>query len=381
MRDTFELMIPTLLGLESFTAREVRDLGYETTCVEDGRVFFTGDWEAVCLSNLWIRTGERVLIKVSEFHAETFEELFQGVYRSGLTRFIPADGAFPVKGYSLRSKLSSVPDCQAIIKKAAARAMSEEYGVSWLEESGAVYQLQFSIMKNKVTLSIDTTGVPLHKRGYRALSNAAPLRETIAAAMVMMSRWKYEYPMADPFCGSGTIPIEAAMIKRNIAPGLRRHFASERFYQTGKKLWAELREEAAGEERDIPLEILASDRDPACVKLTAQNAAKSGLSRWIKPQLADARDFKSAASGGTIITNPPYGERMGEKKECEALYKAIGRCFSALDDWSYVILTSRRDFEQLFGRESSKKRKIYNGMLRCDAYQYFANPKRSARQR
>ncbi len=378
MRETFELMVPTLLGLESFTAREVRNLGYETTAVEDGRVSFTGDWEAVCLANLWIRTGERVLIKVSEFHAETFEELFQGVYNAGLAHFIPADAAFPVKGYSLRSKLSSVPDCQAIIKKAAAKSLCEKYGVSWMEESGAVYQLQFSIMKDKVTLSIDTTGTPLHKRGYRAVSNAAPLRETIASAMVMMSRWKYENPLADPFCGSGTIPIEAAMIKRNIAPGLHRHFASERFFQTGKKLWEDMREEAVWEERDVPLEILASDRDPACVELTSQNAAKAGLGKWIKPTIADARDFSSSIPGGTIITNPPYGERMGEKKECEALYKAIGRRFSALEDWAYVILTSRRNFEKLFDREASKRRKIYNGMLRCDVYQYFPNKGKTA---
>lgn len=372
MRETFEIIIPTLFGLEAFAAREVRKLGYETSSVEDGRVTFTGDWEAVCLANLWIRTGERVLVKVAEFQAETFEELFQGTLSSDWSRWIPSDGAFPVKGHCLKSQLASVRDCQAIIKKAAAKSLSNDYGIEWLEETGAVYQIQFSILKNRVTLMIDTTGDALHKRGYRAVSNAAPLRETIAAAMVMMSHWKYEYPLADPFCGSGTIPIEAAMIKRNIAPGLKRGFASERFCQIPPEMWSSSRKEALEMEKDIELIIHASDIDPKCVALTAENAAKAGLDKWIKPVCADARDFTSEIPGGTIITNPPYGERMSDAKSCRFLYQALGKAFARLPDWSYYILTAYTDFEKAFGKNASKRRKIYNGMLRCDLYQYFA---------
>lgn len=370
--EKFEIIIPTLFGLEAIVAREVKRLGYETTAVEDGRVIFMGDWEAVCRVNLWSRCGERVLIKAAEFTAVTFEELFQGTKSVEWERFIGKNDAFPVKGYSLKSQLASVRDCQAIIKKAAAERLSQKYGIEWLPEDGATYQIQFRIMKDNVTLMIDTSGEPLHKRGYRAHSNAAPLRETLAAAMADLSRWKFEYPLCDPFCGSGTIPIEAAMMKQNIAPGLMRKFAFDAFPQISETVKKAAREEAASKKRDLPLRIYASDIDADCAALTAKNAKKAGVDEYITTSVCDARKISFDASNGTIICNPPYGERLGEVKECEGLYGEIGKTFKKLNNWSYFILTSNENFERLFGRKADKRRKLYNGMLKCNLYQYFS---------
>lgn len=369
--DKFELIVPTLFGLEAFAAREIRRMGYETTSVEDGRITFLGDWEAVCRVNMRLRTGERVLIKAAEFTAITFDELFEKTKAVDWGKWLPQNGAFPVKGYSLKSTLASVRDCQAIIKKAAADKLSSVYGIEWLPEDGSLYQLQFSILKDRVTLMIDTSGEPLHKRGYRQVSNLAPLRETIAAAMVMMSYWKFEYPFCDPFCGSGTIPIEAAMFKRNIAPGLNRRFAAHNFSQIPEKMWADAAEEARSLEKDVPLEIYASDIDEDTVMIARENARIAGVDRWVKPIAADAAKLRFDVPYGTIICNPPYGERLGEVKECERLYEKIGSTFQKLDRWSYYILTSNENFEELFGKKANKKRKIYNGMLKCNVYQYF----------
>jgi putative N6-adenine-specific DNA methylase len=369
--EKFELIVPTIFGLESFTAREIRRLGYETTQVEDGRITFLGDWEAVCKANLWIRTGERVLIKVAEFDAVTFDELFEGTKAQDWSKWLPKDCAFPVKGFCLKSQLASMRDCQAIIKKAVVDSLSSSYGISWFSEEGNCYQIQFSVLKDKVTLMIDTSGPGLHKRGYRETANAAPLKETIASAMVLLSYWKYEYPLADPFCGSGTIPIEAAMIKRNMAPGLTREFAAQGFEQMPPELWETAREAAKAEEKEIPLEIYASDIDPASVEIAKENARIAGLDAFIKPVQGDAGAFSSAKAFGTIITNPPYGERLSDAAECERLYKKIGSSFQKLDRWSYYILASHEDFERFFGRKADKKRKIYNGMIRCNIYQYF----------
>lgn len=369
--EKFELIVPTLFGLEAFTAREIRRLGYETTSVEDGRVTFEGDWEAVCRVNTWLRTGERVLIKAAEFKATSFEELFEKTNAVEWERWIGRDCAFPVKGHCLKSQLASVRDCQAIIKKAVAKRLSSAYGIDWLGEEGSLYQLQFSVLKDRVTLMIDTSGEPLHKRGYRQTSNLAPLRETIAAAMVMMSYWKFEYPLSDPFCGSGTIPIEAAMFKRNIAPCLNRRFAAHGFFQINDEMWARVREEAKSLEKDVPLEIYASDIDDKCVEIARENARIAGVSEWVKPTVCDAVSLDFDMPYGTIICNPPYGERLGEVKECEELYKRIGKTFDRLDKWSYYILTSHENFEEKFGKKANKKRKIYNGMLKCNLYQYF----------
>ena len=371
MENKFEIVVPTLFGLEAFAARELRRLGYETTSVEDGRITFEGGWKDVYRANLWLRTGERVLIKVAEFKAVTFDELFENTKAVDWGAFLPSNCAFPVKGHSLKSQLASVRDCQAIIKKAIASKMSKTYGIEWLPEDGVQYQIQFALLKDRVTLMIDTSGEPLHKRGYRQYSNAAPLRETIAASMIMMSYWKFEYPLLDPFCGSGTIPIEGAMFKRNIAPGLGREFAVNSFEQMDKSIIDEAIEEAQSLKRETPLEIYASDIDPACVELTKENAVKAGVGDIINVTQKKAENIFLDRPYGSIICNPPYGERMGEKKECELLYKNIGKSFAKLDKWSYYILTSNEDFEKLFGKRASKKRKIYNGMIKCNVYQYF----------
>ncbi len=369
--EKFEIIITTLFGLESLTAREVRRLGYETTSVEDGRVTFLGDYEAVCRANLWIRTGERVLIKIAEFTAVTFDELFEQTKKTDWSKWIGKNDAFPVKGYSLKSTLASVRDCQAIVKKAVAESLSKESGISWLPEEENTYQIQFSIFKDKVTLMIDTSGEGLHKRGYRQLSNVAPLKETLAAALVELSFWKFEYPLCDPFCGSGTIPIEAAMIKRNIAPGLNRDFSAKHFSQIDAELWDRAIEEAKSLERNVPLEIYAYDIEPDNVELTKNNAIKAGVGEFITVNQGDARKIHLDMPYGSIICNPPYGERIGEIKECEKLYQEIGKNFAKLDKWSYYVITSNENFEKLFGKKANKKRKLYNGMIKCNYYQFY----------
>lgn len=369
--DKFEIIVPVMFGMEAFAAKEIRRLGYETTAVEDGRVTFYGDWEAVCIANLWLRTGERVLIKVAEFNAESFEELFENTKKVSWGDWLEKEDAFPVKGYSLKSKLASERDCQAIIKKAIAVAMSQRYKVSWLEETGAVYQVQFSILKDRVTLMIDTSGEPLHKRGYRRNSNAAPLRETIASAMIMLSYWRYERPLADTFCGSGTIPIEAAMIARNIAPGLKRSFAADAFHQISARQWKDAREEAFEEQRDIKLSIYASDIDSEAAALTEQNAKKAGVGDCIRVGRFSVDKFYTTAEYGTFIVNPPYGARLGEVKETREILKCTGDKFRSFDTWSAYVITSDEQFERYYGKRADKKRKVYNGMMKCNIYQYF----------
>ncbi len=369
--EKFEIIIPTIFGMEAFVSRELRGLGYEPSCVEDGKVTFRGDERAVCRANIGIRTGERVLIKAAEFSAVTFDELFEGTKAVDWQRWIGKDSAFPVKGFCLKSTLASVRDCQAIIKKAMAESLSESYGLEWLPETGESYQIQFSVFKDRVTLMIDTSGDGLHKRGYRRVSNEAPLKETIAAAMVMMSHWKYEYPLADPLCGSGTIPIEAAMIKRNIAPGLTRSFSAENFSQFPRELWQDCREEARAAIKNVPLEIFASDISEKTVEIAKENAVIAGVGDAVVPVVGNVCDFTNDLSYGTVICNPPYGERLNDKEECRKIYKAMGRQFKLLDNWSYYIITSNEEFEDAFGMKAAKKRKIYNGMLKCNIYQYF----------
>lgn len=376
--ENFEIIVPVLFGLEAFAAKEIRRLGYETTSVEDGRITFKGDYNAVCRVNMHLRTGERVLIKIGEFEALSFEELFDKTYALDWERWIGKNDAFPVKGFCLKSQLASTRDCQAIIKKAAAKKLSAKYGIEWLPEEGSTYQIQFSVLKDKVTLMIDTSGEGLHKRGYRRQSNLAPLRETIAAAMVIMSYWKFEYPLCDPFCGSGTIPIEAAMFKRNIAPGLMRSFAAQEFLQIEAKLWENAREEAKSLEKNVPLEIYAYDIDADTAALAEENARLAGVGKFIKTGVGDAADFFMDKPYGTIICNPPYGERLSDIKSCEELYRKIGKTFSKLDKWSYYVLASNENFETLFGRKADKKRKLYNGMIKCNVYQYFGEkPKKT----
>lgn len=369
--DKFEIIIPTIFGLEAFCSREVRSLGYETTSVEDGRVTFMGDWEAVCRTNLWIRAGERVLIKIAEFNAVTFDELFEATKAVRWADWLFEDVSFPVTGFCLKSQLASMRDCQAIIKKAIVDSMANVYSRTHFEETGPVYQIRFSIMKDRVTLMLDTSGEGLHKRGYRAISNAAPLKETIAAAMVYLSHWKYEYPLADPMCGSGTIPIEAAMIKRNIAPGITRNFLSENFYQLDKSIWLRMRDEAKSLKKDVPLTILASDIDADTIEIAKHNAEIAGVGDAVHPVIGDVANFSTKLQYGTVICNPPYGERLFDDNMCKKLYSSMGKALSKLDKWSYYILTSNEDFEKSFGKKADKKRKLYNGMLKCNIYQYF----------
>ncbi len=366
----FEFSVPCLFGLEGLAGDELRRLNIENVRVENGRVLFSGDETAMAKANVCLRTGERVLLILADFPATTFEELFQGVYRTNLENFIPKDGNFPVKGHCLNSQLMSVPDCQAIIKKAASKRLGEKYGVSWLPETGAKYQLQFSIMNDRVQLYLDTSGSGLHKRGYRAVGNDAPLRETLAAAMVQLTRYRGRDFVWDPFCGSGTIPIEAALIAKNRAPGLNRRFAGETFGWCAPEVWNQVRTEAKDGEFRGSYRILGSDNDPKCISLSMANARKAGVGDVIEFRDGDATKMSLPAESGIIICNPPYGQRMGEQKDAQRLYAALGRHLKFADGWKKYIITSEPEFEHYFGRRATKKRKLYNGMIKCDYYMY-----------
>ena len=372
----FEFAIPTLFGLEGICGDELRRLDMENVRVENGRVLFSGDESAIARSNMNLRTGERVLLVLADFEARTFEELFQGVYRTNLEDFIPKDGEFPVKGHCLNSQLMSVPDCQSIVKKAASKRLGEKYGVSWMPEDGAKYQLQFSIMNDRVQLYLDTSGVGLHKRGYRAIGNDAPLRETLAAAMVMLTRYRGREFFWDPFCGSGTIPIEAAMIARNKAPGMYRRFMAEAFAWMPPEVWGDVRNEAKDKEFHGDYHILASDNDPKCVSLAMANAKKAGVGNLITFKDGDATKMDMPAQSGILVCNPPYGQRMMEQQSAQRLYAALGRHLKYADGWKKYIITSEPEFEHYFGKRADKKRKLYNGMIKCDYYMYTGNQRK-----
>ena len=366
----YEFSVPTLFGLEGIAGEELRRLNLENVRVENGRVLFSGDQAALAKASVGLRTGERVLIVLADFPAKTFEELFQGVFRTPLEEYIPKDGAFPVKGHCLNSQLMSVPDCQAIVKKAASRRLGEKYGVTWLPETGTKYQLQFSIMNDRAQLYLDTTGPGLHKRGYRAVGNDAPLRETLAAAMVLLTKYRGREFLWDPFCGSGTIPIEAALIAKNRAPGLGRKFAAEGFAWADAKIWADARQEARDREFHGKYRILGSDNDPKCVSLSMANARKAGVADVITFQDGDATKMDLPCQSGILICNPPYGQRMLEQQSAQRLYGALGRHLKYADGWKKYIITSEPEFEHYFGKRCDKKRKLYNGMIKCDYYMY-----------
>ena len=366
------LTVPTFFGTEAILAHEIRALGYEITETTDGRVTFEGDAEAVALANVCLRCGERVLIKIAEFEADTFEKLFEGVRAAAWEDFIHADCAFPVKGSSLRSALSSVPACQSIVKKAVVKRLSAKYGIEHFEETGPMMRIQFAILKNRATVWIDTTGDPLYKRGYRAHGVLAPMRETLAFSMIDITRWRGDRPFADPFCGSGTIPIEAALYAKNIAPGLHRSFISEKWRIMPPHIYDDVREEVRSyENRDLIPRIYASDIDPRAVELARQNARKAGVLDYIDFSRCDMKDAPLFYDKGVIVCNPPYGERLMDKKQCEYLYKQMGEKFSHFPNAGKYILTSHEEFEKFFGRPADKKRKLYNGMLKCYLYQYF----------
>jgi len=367
------LTVPTMFGLEALVADEIRSLGYETTAVEDGKVTFEGDEEAICVANINIRTGERVLVKLAEFRAESFEDLFQGVKKIDWNKWIGANDAFPVKGYALKSKLHSVPDCQAIVKKAVVEKLKQTYAVTRFEETGPKYQIQFSIMKDIAIIYLDTSGDPLYKRGYRTKSNDAPLRETLGAAIVRLSRWRGDSrPLFDPMCGSGTLAIEAAMLAVNIAPGTNRKFAAEQWRQIDKSLWSDIRQEARENiDKEIKPIIYASDVDPKCIEIAKENAKRAGVEQYIQFECKDMNDLSPYTEKATILCNPPYGERLMEKKEAEKLYRQMGKKFAQFNQSAKYIITSHQGFENFYGTNADKKRKIYNGMIKCNLYQYF----------
>ena len=371
-----QFSVPCLFGLEGIVGDELRRLKIENVQVENGRVLFSGDETALAKANVCLRTGERVLLVLADFEAKTFEQLFQGVYAANLEDYIPKNGEFPVKGHCLNSTLMSVPDCQAIVKKAASKRLGEKYGISWLPEDGEKYQLQFALMNDRCTLYLDTSGVGLHKRGYRAIGNDAPLRETLAAAMVMLTRYRGREFFWDPFCGSGTIPIEAALIAKNRAPGLRRRFAAEAFDWMPAEIWQNARGEAMDKEFKGSYRILGSDYDPKCVSLAMANARKAGVADCVEFRDGDATKMSLPSDSGIIVCNPPYGQRMMEQQSAQRLYAALGRHLKFADGWKKFIITSEPEFEHYFGRRADKKRKLYNGMIKCDYYMYTESKRR-----
>ena len=368
-----QLVATCLFGLEHMLGEEIEKLGYERISTINGRVTFLGDEQAVALSNVFLRYAERVFIKLGSFKATSFEELFEGTRSLPWSEFIGRNDAFPVKGHSIKSQLFSIPDCQAIVKKAIVRSMSEVYGISYFPEEGVKYQVEFFILNDEATLMIDTSGEPLHKRGYRREANAAPIRETLAAAIVATSRPREEVLMWDPMCGSGTLAIEAAMQMRNIAPGMRRNFAAERFPYIGEKLWRDAKEEALEGIVKSDFEVFASDIDEECVKLTKDNAYRAGVLNSLKVFRQDARRISAPGRRGTIVTNPPYGERIGTVEEVERLYRDIGVHFRSLAPWQVYVITSHDGFERLYGKRADKVKKLYNGMIPCYLYQFFKN--------
>lgn len=373
----YQYCVPCLLGLEGPIADELKRLGMQDVKNENGRVYFTGGFEAMAEANLNLRIGERVLIELGRFEARSFEELFQGTKALPWEHFIGRDGAFPVKGYSLNSALFSVSDCQKIIKKAIAQRLEEEYGLTWFPEDGVKYQIEFFILKDVATIMIETSGMPLHKRGYRIEANAAPLRETLAAAMVLTSRPRDNVLLWDPCAGSGTIAIEAAMIMCGIAPGIYRRFSAEAFPQIPAQVWAREREAARSRIHKSTFTAYASDIDDSCIKIAEANARRAGVSDVVHVFKYDARNLKRPQDlRGTIVTNPPYGERLMTMPEVEMLYRELGETFRALSPWQIYVLTSATNFERLYGKRADKIKKLYNGMIPCYLYEYFKQDKR-----
>ena len=371
MEQSLQFVIPTLLGVESLVARETEKLGLSEVRAENGRVLCKGGPGDIARLNLNLRVGARVLIALGSFSARSFEELFEGTRRLPWETWIPKNGRFPVKGYSLRSKLQSVPACQSIVKKAAAKRLGEKYGLETLPETGELYQIQFSLMNDQATLMLDTSGENLYKRGYRAQGVEAPLRETLAAAMVALSHYRGRDPFCDPFCGSGTIPIEAALIARNRAPGLNRSFSAQKWVWLPGKVWMDAVEEAMDQEYHGSYEIWGGDIDPAAVELARHNAALAEVDDLVHFEVADATRFHWGGLRGRVVTNPPYGERLMEKREAEELYRAFGKAWGKFPEgWQLYLLSSHDQFERAFGARADKKRKLYNGMLRCDLFVY-----------
>jgi len=371
----YDLIATSTFGIESITAKELKALGYEDLKIENGKVTFEGDEMDIAIANIHLRTADRVLIKMAEFEAKSFEELFQGTKKVDWSKIIPIDGVMHVVGKSIKSTLYSVPDCQSIVKKAVINSMSESYGGEKFSESGPVYKIEVAILKDIVTLTIDTTGPGLHKRGYRELAGIAPLKETLAASMLLISRWSDEFELIDPFCGSGTILIEAAMIAQNIAPGVNRSFVCETWPSVSEDIFKSVREGAKRSEKHKDINLIGYDIDYRVIKVAMDNAKKAGVDKYIKFQKRDFMEFSTSRKYGFIVTNPPYGERLGDEKEINTLYKHMGNTKKKLESWDFNILTSFETFEKVFGVKSTKNRKLYNGKIKCYYYQYFDNDK------
>ncbi|MGI5979229.1 MAG: THUMP domain-containing class I SAM-dependent RNA methyltransferase [Oscillospiraceae bacterium] len=364
---------PCHFGVEGLLADEMKRLGLRNVRAENGRVRFDGDENDLARASLWLRCAERLLIEVGSFEAPSFDALFEGVKALPLEDFIPKDAAFPVRGHCIDSKLFSEPDCQSIIKKAVATRLSEKYHIEWFPETGETVQLRFTILKDTASIYLDTSGDGLHKRGYRPAHVAAPLSETLAAAMVYLSRYRGRDDFCDPFCGSGTLPIEAALIAKNRAPGLKRRFAAEQWSCIPENVWRRAREDAPNHEFNGTYNIVGSDIDPGAVKIAQENAARAGVSAIVRIEQADAAAFDRRTERGVLVTNPPYGERLMEKSEAERLYAAFGRAYFRSENWKLYLLSSHTEFERTFGRSADKKRKLYNGMIKCDLYMYFGD--------
>lgn len=377
MEKRFELIAPCHFGLEAVLKKEVTDLGYEISQVEDGKVTFWGDEAAICRANVFLRTAERVMVKAGSFRATTFEELFQGTKAVPWEDLIPEDGKFWVaKATSIKSKLFSPSDIQSIMKKAMVERLKEKYGVSWFPETGSSYPLRVFIYKDVVTIGLDTTGVSLHKRGYRTMTSKAPITETLAAALILLTPWHRDRILVDPFCGSGTFPIEAAMMAANMAPGMNRTFLAEDWKNLiPRKCWYEAGDEAADLVDDqVEVDIQGYDIDGEVVRAARQNAQSAGVDHMIHFQQRPVRELSHPKKYGFIITNPPYGERIEEKKNLPELYRQFGEQFAALDSWSAYVITAYEDAEKYMGRKADKNRKIYNGMMKTYFYQ-FLGPK------
>ncbi|MCM3637654.1 class I SAM-dependent RNA methyltransferase [Sporosarcina luteola] len=372
----YKLVATSAMGLESIVADEVKELGFHTQ-TENGKIYFEGDETAIAKTNMWLRVADRVRIIVGEFTATTFDDLFEQTKSLPWEQYLPVDAKFPVAGKSVKSTLYSTPDCQAIVKKAIVERLKTAYNrVGFLDETGPLFKLEVSILKDKVTLTIDSSGAGLHKRGYRVGQGDAPLKETMAAALVKLTRWNPDRPFVDPFCGSGTIAIEAAMIGQQIAPGYNRDFSSEEWPWMDQAIWDRVREEAEDIAKyDQPLDITGFDVDPRMIKVAQQNAVEAGFMDIIRFEQRDVKDLTVEGLNGVLVGNPPYGERLGEIEEAEELAQILGHIMDRYPSWSVYMLSSLENFETMYGKKATKKRKLFNGFIRTDFYQYWGQRK------
>ena len=374
MNNNIKMVAPCLFGIESIAADEFRRMGFEDVVTENGRVLLSGDSNMLARANINSRFAERILINMGQFRATSFTELFDNVKAIAWEEYIGRDDAFPVNGWSIDSALHSIPDCQSIIKKAIVDRLSLKYGIKWFSETGPEYRVRFSIRKDEVTMMIDTSGEGLHKRGYRRNSNDAPLKETLAAAMCDLARIYPDTKIYDPFCGSGTILIESALMATKIAPGLRRFFAAERFSAIPQSAWQQERMRAQDNIlHNIDFRAQGYDIDPGAVELTLANAKKAGVEKYVKAAIADVKDFSISDERAIVVTNPPYGERLLDVKAAESLYKTMGERFVREVGKKYFIISPHDEFEKHFGQVADKRRKLYNGMIKCNTFMYFKN--------